>query len=160
VVIDVPTASHAVGRAPDNIGTSGVGSCVVICLYSQEDKSGGLVHYMLPRAEQDMTNVYRYADTSLSAVLSELAKAGIRKDKLTAKVIGGAQMFPGLAPLNEDGKSIGQRNVEEADLLLKTIGIPIVGKSILGFRGKSLVFDLASGNVVIDDGKQETSQTI
>jgi chemotaxis protein CheD len=140
VVIDVPTASHAVGRAPDNIGTSGVGSCVVICLYSQEDKSGGLVHYMLPRAEQDMTNVYRYADTSLSA--------------------GGAQMFPGLAPLNEDGKSIGQRNVEEADLLLKTIGIPIVGKSILGFRGKSLVFDLASGNVVIDDGKQETSQTI
>jgi chemotaxis protein CheD len=159
-VVDVPTAGHALAEAPDSLATSGIGSCIAVCFYDQETKKGGLIHFMLPRAEEDTSNYYRYADTAITDILCEFVKLGVNKNKLTAKIIGGAQMFPGLEQIDNHGKSIGERNIEEVILLLNTIGIPVVGRSIRGNEGKSISFDLSTGMVAIHSLTSKDDQII
>lgn len=146
VPIDIPTASYAVASAPDTLTTVSIGSCVAICLYSSSASVGALMHCMLPRAEQHMTNPYLYTDTALSSITKELIERGVTVQELTAKIVGGAQMFP---TLHTEGQDIGKRNIDEAKLLLKVIGIPIVASDVGGNNGRSLVFDLTTGGVTI-----------
>jgi chemotaxis protein CheD len=146
VPIDIPTASYAVAKAPDTLATVSIGSCVAICLYSASVNVGALMHCMLPRAERHMTNPYLYTDTAMSNILKELLKQNITVQQLTAKLVGGAQMFPTLEGNNQD---IGKRNIDEANLILQVIGIPVIASDVGGNNGRSLVFDLSTGMVTI-----------
>src|SRR4051812_15310507 len=92
-ILDVETSNYAIASAPDVLRTSGVGSCVAICLYEKSQRVGALLHIMLPRAENDGLNPLRFADTALNIVLIELGKRNITKDQLIAKLVGGAEMF-------------------------------------------------------------------
>ena len=157
-IIEVPTASFAIGQAPSSLVTVGVGSCVAICLYSPRHRAGALLHSMLGRAGQRVPNPALYADTGISAVLEQLIKLGVPPTSLTAKVIGGAEMFPVLQQYYLH--AIGKRNIDEATRLLQAIGIPIAGTSTGGNRGRSLTFDLSSGLVTITEPFKTTPQII
>jgi chemotaxis protein CheD len=144
--IDVPTAGYAIAQAPDSLSTAGIGSCMAICLYSTEHRTGALLHCMLPLAGQQTPNPYLYTDTALSDVLEKLVRNGIGTAGLTAKLIGGAQMFPAL---QAGDQNIGQRNIREVTRLLNVIGIPIIASEVGGNRGRSLEFNLTSGTVSV-----------
>jgi len=146
--IEVPTGGYSFAQAPDRLVTIGVGSCLAICLYSPERKVGALIHSMLPRAGQHVTNPSLYVDTALNVVLEKFAHAGIDHRHLFAKLVGGAEMFPGIQQIDNAG-GIGQRNVEEASRLLKILGIPVASTSLGGNRGRSLSFDMENGVVSI-----------
>jgi len=147
--IEVDTSNYAIASAPDILSTSGIGSCVAICLYQKERKCGALLHIMLPRAEKDGLNPLRFADTALSTVLVELSKQNITKEQLVAKVVGGAQMFKNATSEN----SIGARNVAEVRLLLTSVNIAIMAEDVGGTNGRSLEFNLETGGVTISSKK-------
>ncbi|HSX32162.1 MAG TPA: chemotaxis protein CheD [Candidatus Saccharimonadales bacterium] len=143
--INVETSDFAVGQAPQILATSGIGSCVAICLYHKDRRIGALLHIMLPRSEGDHLNPRRFADTGINLALIELGKQSIAPTQLTAKLVGGAQMFKAFASAG----NIGSRNVEEIRRILHTIAIPIEAEDIGGSSGRNLEFDLASGLVTI-----------
>jgi chemotaxis protein CheD len=143
--INVPTAGYAIGTMPDSITTVGVGSCVVICLYSRERKIGALLHCMLPRCEGDSSNPFRCVDTALNQIVVELLHQGVKTSELTAKLVGGAQMFPSI----HTQTSIGQQNLDESLRILKAMGIAIAASDTGGNSGRSVVFNLDSGEVSI-----------
>ncbi len=143
--INVDTSDFAIGRTPQILATAGIGSCVAVCLYEKDRQIGALLHIMLPRAEGDHLNPRRFADTAISLALLELGKQSIVPAQLTAKLIGGAQMFKAFASAG----NIGMRNVEEIRRILQTIGIPIEAEDIGGNTGRNLEFDLGSGLVTI-----------
>jgi chemotaxis protein CheD len=143
--IDVNTSDFAIAGTPHILATAGVGSCVAICLYHQPRQIGALLHIMLPRAEGDHLNPRRFADTALNLALAELSQQSITPGQLTAKLVGGAQMFAAFAPTNP----IGQRNIDEVRRLLQVLGIPIESEDVGGNAGRSLEFDLTSGLVTI-----------
>ena len=157
-LIEVPTASYAIAQAPNSLTTVGVGSCVAICLYSPESHAGALLHCMLSRAGQHVPNPALYADTGVSTVLEQLLKLGVTPTSLIAKLVGGAEMFPTLQ--TADAHGIGQRNVEETTKILQAIGIPIASTSLGGNRGRSLVFDLATGVVTVTEPFKAQGQSI
>jgi chemotaxis protein CheD len=157
-LIEVPTASYAVAKAPDGLATVGIGSCIVICLYSAQNRAGALLHCMLSRAGQNVPNPALYADTGISTVLEQLLKINVTPTSLVAKIIGGAEMFPALKPSNEYG--IGERNIEETTRILQAIGIPIASTSLGGNRGRSLTFDLSTGAVIVAEPFKAQRQTI
>jgi chemotaxis protein CheD len=143
--INVDTSDFAVGNTPQVLTTAGIGSCVAVCLYQKERHIGALLHIMLPRAEGDHLNPRRFADTAISLAILELGKQSVAPTELTAKLVGGAQMFKAFASAG----NIGMRNVEEIHRILQTIGIPIEAEDIGGNTGRNLEFDLDSGLVTI-----------
>ncbi len=142
--IEVKTSGHAIGHAPEVLVTRGIGSCIAICLYDKQRKIGALLHIMLPRSEGHQLDPYRFADTALSHILVELQTENISKESLTAKLIGGAQMFKAFSYNN-----IGDANITEVRRLLNALGIPIESQDVGGSAARSLEFDLESGNITI-----------
>lgn len=143
--IEVNTSDFALGKAPQTLTTFGIGSCVAVCLYEKERHIGALLHIMLPRSEGDHLNPLRFADTALSFVLVELQKQSITPVNLTAKLVGGAQMFKAYAQTS----NIGAKNVAEIKRILQAIGVPIESEDVGGNAGRNLTFDLSSGLVTI-----------
>ncbi len=83
-----------------------------------------------------------------------MRKVGADPLKLTAKLVGGAQMFSGM-----DKKltmNIGERNVEKAKEVLKSLGIRITAEDVGGNKGRTMIVDSTDGKVYIRTlGKQQ-----
>ena len=155
-IIQVPTADYAIASAPDVLSTMGIGSCIVICLYAPQAKIGALLHCMLPREENDLSNSLRNVDTAVNQVVEQFIAKNIQLTDLIAKIAGGAQMFSG--PEDSNG-SIGKRNIEETKRLLTTLKIPIMGEEIGGGRARSVLFELENGKVTITCAQVKTDNT-
>ena len=155
-IIQVPTADYAIASAPDVLSTMGIGSCIVICLYAPQAKIGALLHCMLPREENDLSNSLRSVDTAVNHVVEQFIAKNIQLTDLTAKIAGGAQMFS-----ESEGNtiSIGERNIEETKRLLTTLKIPIMGEEIGGTRARSVLFELENGKVTISYAQVKPDDT-
>lgn len=124
-----------------------LGSCVAISLWHPQRRIGGLCHFMLPTraAKAAMTaQDGRYADGALALFDAAIRHAGCRPDEFVAKVFGGGNMFPGREA--KAGLEVGQRNIEQAEALLKERRIPIVARHLGGDGHRKLVFDIWSGD--------------
>ncbi|MFB6162994.1 MAG: chemotaxis protein CheD [Halococcoides sp.] len=142
-----PSQRHAVGVAEYHVAsdgsvltTSGLGSCVGVAIYDEPDGVGGLLHAMLPSAE-DRTNgtPAKFVDSGIETMLAELAAEGAAEDELGAKIAGGSDM------LDFSGDSIGSRNVEAARETLEGLDVPILAEDAGGDQGRSLRFSLEEG---------------
>ncbi|MCL2665114.1 MAG: chemotaxis protein CheD [Defluviitaleaceae bacterium] len=125
-MIVVGMADLNVTRAPGVLTTLGLGSCVGIALYDSVTKIAGLAHIMLPDSKQiqNNTNVAKFADTAMVKMIQDMIKLGAGKDRLKAKIAGGAQMFA-YNSTNENMR-IGDRNVEATKKLLSLLHIPLL----------------------------------
>jgi len=148
-VIKVGMADLAVCKAPQKLITTGLGSCVGVCLYDPGSKVGGLAHIMLPDSTQARSNqnAAKYADTGITETLKRMMAIGADKKKILAKIAGGAQMF------NFAGTSsimrIGERNVEAVKKQLELNGIRIMAEDTGGNFGRTITFDPENGNLHI-----------
>ncbi len=137
-------------RAPDSLVTYALGSCVGICLYDANTKIAGLSHIMLP-SSKEMTNmkteIYKYADTAIVALLQKMQSMGARQIYLKAKIAGGAQMFNGNS--NSSLSRIGQRNVAAVKAELARLRIPIIAEDTGKNYGRTLYLDASDGSMRI-----------
>ncbi|MTI80171.1 MAG: chemotaxis protein CheD [Firmicutes bacterium] len=147
--IQVGIADYKVAVSPNKIITLGLGSCVGIALYDPMTKVGGLLHIMLPDSTQfkNVTKPAKFADLGIPQMIRELERKGALKNRLQAKLAGGAQMFSGM-----DDKfvlNIGQRNTENTRKILKTMGIKTLAEEVGGNRGRTMILNLENGIVTI-----------
>ena len=93
--IKVGMADLKVCISPDSVTTLGLGSCVGIAIRDPITKIGGLAHVKLPDsgAIRNNTNVYKFADTGIEELVVQMEKAGAKRNRMVAKIAGGAQMF-------------------------------------------------------------------
>jgi chemotaxis protein CheD len=143
----IGVAQWAVDAGDAVLVTLGLGSCVAMALHDPAAKAGALVHLLLPSASMslDRANPARCAETALPLLLRELAAVGARRDRLTARLVGGASMFgpsPGLPPM-------GKRNVTAARQVLAAAQIPVVGEDVLGGHGRSVFFYVEDGRIEV-----------
>ncbi len=147
----------AVGHEGDTIETGGIGSCVVITLYDAEAKVGAMAHAMLPTAKngigKDMTEPVRisidsdkifakYVDDSIDTMVAEIENSGGKKERLKAKIVGGARMFK---ILSGDKFGIGFQNSEMAKKHLGEIGIHLESEDVGGTVGRSAKLQVDNG---------------
>ena len=140
--IVVKIGEYAVSDNSNIIITHGLGSCVVVTLYDEEKKIGGMLHYLLPE-NPDRGKKSKYADTGIELLLKKLLEKGASINNLKAKLFGGSVMFSDFE--NDKGYSIGTRNIEQARKVLKKYNIPIVGEDVGGNYSRSVEFDLSTG---------------
>ena len=126
--------------------TIGLGSCIGLILYAERQKTGAMVHIMLPESGGRTDRPGKYADTAIPLLVSELARVGCTTRSITAKMVGGACMFEYFgANLN-----IGEWNAEKVKILLKEHAIKLVAEETGGKVGRSVTFQPAqNGRVTI-----------
>lgn len=147
---DLNTASY-----PDALTTLGLGSCVGVVLFDPVKKIGGMAHVMLPDSTKirNNENKAKFADTGIDLLLSKMIALGVSKDRLIAKIAGGAQMFALKSEL--EFMNVGKRNVEASKQKLKDLKIPIVAEDTGLNYGRTIEFYTHSGELVIKAvGKQ------
>ena len=125
--------------------TYALGSCIGICLWDPTIRLAALIHIMLPiNMEAGRKNTMKYADTGIKETLAQLVAKGARKERLVAKIAGGAKMFEVAG--NSNLGNIGARNIECVKLNLKKENIRIVAENVGGSVARTLSFFPADGH--------------
>jgi len=147
--VQVGIADYKIAREPVKLITLGLGSCVGVSLFDPVTKLGGLLHVMLPDSTQfnNVNKPAKFADLGIPLIVKEMQSKGASISRLQAKLVGGAQMFSGL-----DDKmtlNIGQRNADKSRDVLKKMGIRILVEEVGGNRGRTMILDTLTGQVII-----------
>jgi chemotaxis protein CheD len=129
-----------------------LGSCVGVTLYDREKKVGAMAHVMLPRlwntdrVKEDY-NIYKFADVVIPKMIEEMQKKGCSLQRITAKIAGGAHMFPGIS--EAEVMDIGKQNTATVSEELEKLGIKITGSEIGGHVGRTVRFNTNTGEVTV-----------
>ena len=117
----------------------GIGSCVAIIMYDPVLKVGAFAHCLLPSGDGPE---FKYPRNAINAMLKSMIEKGVQRKRIIAKIIGGATMFEGF-----ERHGIGKRNVIQSRKILEELGIPIVAEDVFGNYGRSVDFNLATGEI-------------
>lgn len=141
---DLQTSGH-----PGILTTLGLGSCVGVSLYDPITKIIGMAHVMLPSSTQAKNNLNeaKFADTAIVKLLGDMIKLGARKEKIVAKLAGGAQMFS--FNQTSDIMRIGARNVAASKEMLEELRIPIISEDTGGNHGRTIELYSNDGRLLI-----------
>lgn len=147
--IKVGMADLNVCESPDSIITLGLGSCVGAVLYDPVIKKCGMVHVMLPdsTAITNNHNLAKFADTGIEECLRRVLAIGAKRERLIAKIAGGAQMFT--MNTNNPMLRVGDRNVEAVKRKLEELKIPIIASDTGENYGRTVVFYPETGEYLI-----------
>lgn len=143
----IAISEWVVAEAPEVLICHGLGSCLGIALYDGASRIGGLAHTLLPSAPVTgtMNRPGRFVVSAIELIREELIYRGAKTDGLTAKIVGGANMFGMFNSAEHIG--VGTRNIEAARATLGQVGIQLVGEDVGADFGRSMEFDLATGEV-------------
>jgi len=146
----VRVADWAVDAGDAVLVTLGLGSCVAIALYDPVSRTGGLAHLLLPSPSvaRDQSNPGRFPETALPLLLGRMAATGAERERITARLVGGASMF-GSSGGTPGPRAMGERNVVSARQVLAAARVPVVGEDVLQNHGRSVYFFLDDGRVEV-----------
>jgi chemotaxis protein CheD len=131
---------HVVDDETVVLGTI-LGSCVAACLRDPEAGVGGMNHFLLPgtisRAPSG-DDAERYGVHLMELLINGLLKRGAKRERLEAKLFGGARMVDGLS-------DIGAKNAAFAKSYLRNEGIKLVAEDLGGRYGRRIEYYPVSG---------------
>jgi chemotaxis protein CheD len=156
-IVEIRIAELFAGNEEHIIVTNGVGSCVVVVLYDQLARIGGMAHAILPKMRLNIPSApiahdpsgkrfVKYVDQAIDILVDEVEALGGARQHLVAKLVGGAHMF---ALLEGDQHGIGWENIQAAREELDNLHIPIETEITGGTVGRNVRFDCATGIVEI-----------
>ena len=123
-----------------------LGSCVAVCLYAAAQQAGGMVHIMMPYADENSPQAQqkkaKYANTAIPELIRRLtAQYGIDLHHFVAKIFGGGKI------LKDFALNIGELNEKAAWEQLQNFGINIVASKTGGEKGCRVALNLQTGTV-------------
>jgi chemotaxis protein CheD len=127
---------HAVSSDPSTMFTTVLGSCVAACLHDPERGVGGMNHFLLAD-DADGARVgeaaMRYGAYAMEVLINDLMKRGARRERLEAKLFGGAKMIESLQDVGAANAAFARRFLEDED-------IPLIAASLGGQRARRVEF--------------------
>lgn len=116
-----------------------LGSCVAACMRDPDANVGGMNHFLLPGGQSAKPlEAERYGAYLMELLINGLLQRGARRDRIEAKLFGGARMVDGLS-------DIGAQNGAFAKEFLKNEGIRIIAENLGGRHGRRLEYYPLSG---------------
>ena len=115
-----------------------LGPCVSVCLFDPRSGVGGMSHFLLPVPPNDGQPNARYGQWSQEELIRRVIAVGARRERLVAKVFGGAHITKFKTPKN--AKSLGRQNWETALRLLEADGIPVLAKDVGKTFARKVIF--------------------
>lgn len=134
--LHVIQGEHRVSDKTGDVLATVLGSCVSACLYDPQRGIGGMNHFLLPDGVGGRD--IRHASAAMEQLVNSLLKQGASRQRLEAKLFGGARMLAGLP-------DIGRRNGEAAMDFLRGEGIALRAQSLGGTQARRIRFWPATG---------------
>jgi chemotaxis protein CheD len=124
---------------PGTCLTAVLGSCVAACLFDRGAGVGGMNHFLLAGGDgREAGSSRRYGAYLMEVLINGLVGRGAARNRIEAKLFGGASLWSG-------GADIGPANVSFAERFLVDEAIALVGGSLGGAQGRRVEFWPAIG---------------
>ncbi len=142
--INIIQGEQHVDDDPRTVLTTILGSCIAACIWDGVAGLGGMNHFLLPGDDADMKNrqpggdAMRFGVHAMELLVNGLLRRGAQRNRLQAKLFGGARMIKGLT-------DIGELNARFAERFLQAEGIAFAGGSLRGEQGRRIQFWPVSG---------------
>jgi len=142
--VNIVQGEQHVDNDPATVLTTLLGSCVAACLWDPRAGVGGMNHFLLPgdravsKPGMPESEAMRYGVHSMELLVNGLLRKGAQRERLQAKLFGGARMIKGLT-------DVGELNATFAEQFLRAENIALVGGSLRGESGRRIQFWPASG---------------
>jgi chemotaxis protein CheD len=138
--LHVVQGDQHVDSRPNVVLTTILGSCVAACMRDPVARVGGMNHFLLPSGEgtQGSAESINAGVHAMELLVNGLLRNGARRERLEAKLFGGARMIAGLT-------DIGSRNAEFATTFLEREGIKYAGGSLRGTHARRVQYWPISG---------------
>lgn len=119
-----------------------LGSCVAVCLYDKQLKTGGINHFMLPLWNGNGLASPKFGNIATEKLIEKMQRNGSTLKNIVAKVFGGANQM-------NSSMNIGARNIEIAKEVLAHYGITIIAENVGGNVGRKLKYNTGTGQVMM-----------
>ncbi len=118
---------------PAVVLTTILGSCVAACLHDRVAGVGGMNHFLLPGFDGPGERGAEQGVHAMELLVNGLLKSGARRDRLEAKLFGGARMLRGLT-------DVGSMNADFAERFARRERITVTGGSLRGEQGRRIQY--------------------
>lgn len=151
----LPGEYHVV--TTDTLLVTVLGSCVSACIRDTHLRIGGMNHFMLPENGVDgpIGVSARYGAYAMEVLVNELMKLGARRERLEAKIFGGAAVVAGMTQTN-----VGERNAAFVLDFLRTERIAIGAQDLLDIYPRKVYYFPHTGRVLVKRLLQMHNDTI
>lgn len=136
--VHVVQGDYVVSDRENTILTTILGSCVSTCISDPVAGVGGMNHFLLPGNGSGDSQSIRYGLYAMELLINGLLKMGANKNRLSAKLFGGAMMSDGFG-------RIGEANARFALEFLANEGIPCVAQSLGGTFARRVRYTPTTG---------------
>ncbi len=138
--INIVQGEFHVTTEPDVVLTTILGSCVAACLCDALAGVGGMNHFLLPgdEARDSDEAAMRHGVHAMELLVNGLLQSGARRERLQAKLFGGACMMQGLT-------DVGRMNADFAERFIRRERIAMTGGSLRGTHGRRIQYWPATG---------------
>ncbi|MCB1333359.1 MAG: chemotaxis protein CheD [Roseivivax sp.] len=131
--ISVIQGEFKISNDPEVILSTVLGSCIAACLHDPVAQIGGMNHFLLPNRDGADSGDIRYGAHAMELLINGLLKQGAHRDRMQAKLFGGASMAANL-------RDIGRSNAAFAQEFLRRENLPIVSESVGGQMARRVRF--------------------
>lgn len=152
-----------ISRTPDQLEALALGSCIACIVYDETIKVACMAHILLPESStfksDDENKPGKYADTAIPEVIKLILNKGAKRERLKAKIAGGARMFE-MTGKNKLTLDVGLRNIDAVRNLLQKNNIPIVAQDVGETYGRTVLFDIETCILTIKTGLTKSLRSI
>ncbi len=127
--------------------TTILGPCAAVCLFDPVNKIGGMNHILLPGDCPAGVNTgdSRYGINAMELLINQMMKLGANRNKLTAKVFGGASIISSIS----SEFCMGMRNIEFVVDFLLVEKIPIINYNFGGVDSRRIYYHTDTSDVLL-----------
>jgi chemotaxis protein CheD len=147
-IINVAPGNQETASAPGHVLSTVLGSCVAACLRDPLAGVGGMNHFLLPGDGADAapsTDDMRFGVASMEVLINALIKKGASRQRLEAKVFGGATLM-GVSTLT----SVGARNAAFVLRFITREGITLAAQDMGGTFPRRANYEPATGRAWVN----------
>lgn len=145
-VAKLAAGEHCVSADPGLAIATVLGSCVAACIRDPVAAVGGMNHFMLPTSDTgawgQASRSLRYGNFAMERLINDLLMRGARRERLEAKVFGGARLLADLT-------GIGERNAAFVRHYLEAEGLALLAADLLGTEARRLIYMPVSGRAFV-----------
>lgn len=147
-LVAIPAGDFGVSKESDIFFTTTLGSCVAVCIRDPVMQLGGMNHIMLPGGTESGKHAHNaalYGDYAMEVLINGIVRAGGRKERLQAKVFGGANVLSAI-----EGMAIGGCNTKFVSNFLDREGIPVLARDTGGTHARRIMYNPYEGRVLLN----------
>jgi chemotaxis protein CheD len=131
-----------------------LGSCLAVTLWNRRVGISAICHGVLPKCKiqgschGQCIEKFKYVDCSLKWMIERFVTRGVDSQEIEVKLFGGSDMFPS-EEAGGSRMSVGRQNTGVARKILDREGLHIVSYDVGGSRGRKIIFDTGTGEVLL-----------